>query len=166
MQAGTFEQKFTFFSILFWITETVPWTEYPPEEKLRRVLLLTQQYLPHIENVSLIDKINHKNDLGYFDVSPSIKDLTCILGFKKLKKMTLNINKFYGILEWLQENAIPTSVKEIEVINGHAILEEVFIRAFERSTAFPCLEKLVIDPFDYYERKLGKSVCLSPYMNL
>ena len=157
MQAGTFEQKFTFFSILFWITETVPWTEYPPEEKLRRVLLLTQQYLPQIENVSLIDKINHKNDLGYFDVSPSIKDLTCILGFKKLKKMTLNINKFYGILEWLQENAIPTSVKEIEVINGHAILEEVFIRAFERSTAFPCLEKLVIDPFDYYGRKCGKS---------
>ena len=121
-------------------------------------MLLIQQYLPQIENVSLIDKINHKNELGYFDVTPSIKDLTCILGFKELKKISLNINKFYGILEWLQENGIPTSVKEIEVINGHAILEEVFIRAFERSSFFPRLEKLVIDPFDYYGRKCGKSL--------
>ena len=121
--------------------------------------------MPQIENVSLIDKINHKNELGYFDVTPSIKDLTCILGFKELKKISLNINKFYGILEWLQENAIPTSVKEIEVINGHAILEEGFIHVFEASTVFPCLEKLVIDPFDYYERKFGKSflnINLSP----
>ena len=128
-------------------------------------MLLIQQYLPQIENVSLIDKINHKNELGYFDVTPSIKDLTCILGFKELKKISLNINKFYGILEWLQENAIPTSVKEIEVINGHAILEEGFIHAFDLdpfncnggSIAFPCLKKLVIDPFDYYGRKCGKS---------
>ena len=130
------------------------------EGKLRRVLLLIQKYLPQIENVSLVDRTaaaNRKNDLAIFDLKPSLMDLACILGFKKLKKMTLNINKFYGILEWLQENAIPTSVKEIEVINGHAILEEVFIRAFERSTAFPCLEKLVIDPFDYYGRKCGKS---------
>ena len=111
-------------------------------------MLLTQQYLPQIENVSLIDKINHKNDFGNFYVKPSIKDLTCIVGFRKLKKMTLNINKFYGTLEWLQENAIPTNVKEIEVINGHGIMEEDFIHAFERSSAFPCLEKLVIDPFD------------------
>ena len=130
-------------------------------------MLLIQQYLPQIENVSLIDKINHKNELGYFDVTPSIKDLTCILGFKELKKISLNINKFYGILEWLQENAIPTSVKEIEIINGHAIIEDVFIHAFDRSTVFPCLEKLVIDPFDYYERKFGKSffknINLSPF---
>ena len=131
------------------------------EGKLRRVLLLIQKYLPQIENVSLVDRTaaaNRKNDLVNFDVRPSMMDLACILGFKKLKKVTLNINKFYGISEWLQENAIPTSgVKEIEVINGYAILEEVFIRAFERSTAFPCLEKLVIDPFDYYGRKCGKS---------
>ena len=141
-----------------------------PEGKLRRVLLLIQQYLPQIENVSLVDRTaaaNRKNDLAIFDLKPSMMDLACILGFKKLKKITLNINKFYGILNWLQKNVFPISVKEIEVINGHAILEEGFIHVFEATTsAFPCLEKLVIDPFDYYERKLGKSVCLSPYMNL
>ena len=139
-----------------------------PEGKLRRVLLLTQQYLPQIENVSLVDRTaaaNRKNDLVNFDVKPSMMDLACILGFKKLKKITLNINKFYGILKWLQENVISNSVKEIEVINGHGILEEGFIHVFEASTAFPCLEKLVIDPFDYYERKFGKSflnINLSP----
>jgi hypothetical protein len=36
-------------------------------------------------------------------------------------------------------------------------MEEEFIHAFKGSTAFPCLEKLVIDPFDYYGRKCGKS---------
>ena len=132
-----------------------------PEGKLKRVLLLTQQYLPQIENVSLVDKTaaaNRKNDLFVnFDVKPSMMDLACILGFKKLKKITLNINKFYGILKYFQENVIPNSVREIEVINGRAILEEGFIHVFEASTAFPCLEKLVIDPFDYYERKFGKS---------
>ena len=120
-------------------------------------MVLTQQYLPQIENVSLINTSNHKNDLGYIEVKPSIKDLACLLGFKKLKKITFNIDKFYGTLKWLQESAIPNSVKEIEVINGHAILEEGFIHIFEASTVFPCLEKLVIDPFDYYERKFGKS---------
>ena len=161
MYAGSFEQK-TSFELL---TETVPWIEYPPEEKLRRVLVLTQQYLPQIENVSLINTSNHKNDLGYIEVKPSIKDLACLLGFKKLKKITFNIDKFYGTLKWLQESAIPNSVKEIEVINGHAILEEGFIHAFDLdpfncnggSIAFPCLKKLVIDPFDYYGRKCGKS---------
>ena len=143
-----------------------------PEGKLRRVLLLTQQYLPQIENVSLVDKTaaaNLKNDLVNFDMKPSMMDLACILGFKKLKKISLNINKFYGIFKWLQENVISNSVKEIEVINGHAILEEGFIHVFEASTVFPCLEKLVIDPFDYYERKFGKiflNINLSPYMNL
>ena len=135
-----------------------------PGGKLGRVLLLTQQYLAQIENVSLIDRTanaNHKKDLGCFDVNlkPSIQDLTCILGFKKLKKITLNINKFqipWSWSNWLQENAIPNSVKEIEVINGRAILKDVLIHAFEGSTAFPCLEKLVIDPFDYYGRKCGK----------
>ena len=131
-----------------------------PEGKLKRVLLLTQQYLPQIENVSLVDRTaaaNRKSDFFNFDVKPSMMDLACILGFKKLKKITLNINKFYGILKYFQENVIPNSVKEIEVINGRAILEEGFIHVFEASTAFPCLEKLVIDPFDYYERKFGKS---------
>ena len=98
-------------------------------------------------------------------MKPSIKDLACLLGFKNLKKITLNIDKFYGTLKWLQESAIPNSVKEIEVIDGHAILEEGFIHAFDLdpfncnggSIAFPCLKKLVIDPFDYYRRKCGKS---------
>ena len=94
------------------------------------------------------------------NLKPSIQDLTSILGFKKLKKITFNINKFQisylSWSNWLQVNAIPNSVKEIEVINGHAILEEVLIQTFE--TAFPCLEKLVIDPFDYYGRKCGKKV--------
>ena len=131
-----------------------------PEGKLKRVLLLIQQYLPQIENVSLVDRTtnaNSKNDLFNVDVKPSMMDLACILGFKKLRKITNNINKFYGILKYFLENVIQNSVKEIEVINGHAILEEGFIDVFEASTAFPCLEKLVIDPFDYYERKLGKS---------
>lgn len=120
-------------------------------------MVLTQQYLPQIENVSLINT--------YIEVKPSIKDLACLLGFKNLKKITLNIDKFYGTLKWLQESAIPNSVKEIEVIDGHAILEEGFIHAFDLdpfncnggSIAFPCLKKLVIDPFDYYRRKCGKS---------
>ena len=139
-----------------------------PEGKLRRVLLLTQQYLPQIENVSLVDKTaaaNLKNDLVNFDMKPSMMDLACILGFKNLKKISLNINKFYGIFKWLQENVISNSVKEIEVINGHAILEEGFIHAFDLdpfncnggSIAFPCLKKLVIDPSDYYGRKCGES---------
>ena len=138
------------------------------EGKLRRVLLLIQQYLPQIENVSLVDRTaaaNSKNDLVNFDVKPSMMDLACILGFKKLKKITLNIDKFHGTLKWLQESAITNSVKEIEVIDGHAILEEGFIHAFDLdplncnggSIVFPCLEKLVIDPFDYYRRKCGKS---------
>ena len=127
-------------------------------------MVLTQQYLPQIENVSLINTSNHKNDLGYIEVKPSIKDLACLFFFKNLKKITLNIDKFYGTLKWLQESAIPNSVKEIEVIDGHAILEEGFIHAFDLdpfncrgSIAFPCLKKLVIDPFDYYRRKCGKS---------
>ena len=139
-----------------------------PEGKLRRFLLLIQQYLPQIENVSLVDKTaaaNSKNDLFNVDVKPSMMDLACILGFKKLKKITLNINKFYGILKYFQENVIQNSIKEIEVINGHAILEEGLIHAFDLdplncnggSIVFPCLEKLVIDPFDYYGRKCGKS---------
>ena len=141
-------------------------------------MVLTQQYLSQIENVSLINCSNDKNDLGSFEVKPSIKDLACLLGFKKLKKITLNIDKFNGILNWLQESAIPNSVKEIEVINGHAILEEGFIHAFDLdpfncnggSIAFPCLEKLVIDPFDYYGRKCGKiflNIFITlPYRNL
>ena len=125
-------------------------------------MLLTQQYLPQIENVSLINTSNHKNSLGYIDVKPAF---TCLLGFKKLKKITLNMDKFYGTLKWLQGSAIPNSVKEIEVIDGHAILEKEFIHAFALdpfncnggSIVFPCLEKLVIDPSDYYGRKCGKS---------
>ena len=90
-------------------------------------------------------------------VEPSVKDISSILGFKKLKKIALNINKFHysGSLALMGKNMIPNNVQEIEVIGGHDILGNLLIQAFDCGV-FPSLEKLVIDPFDYYGRKYGK----------
>ena len=119
-----------------------------------------QNYLPKIENVTLVDHQAAQKCVVYGNVGTNMSqisclDLRCIFGFKNLKKLVLNVSRFQNSgNQELFDNPVTNNVKELHIIEGNGLLSYACFPIFYPKV-FPNLEKVIIDPSDHYGRRLG-----------